>query len=599
MAMAKRPKSDRGASAVAQNLSAPAAERYDAQAEVTKSVLGRQLVPASELLPVIDYIQNGMADDAFNKSLAKGNVIPFPPKYRGEKGMQSVQLDEFNLTAQGYYWDRPGLLDFDSLRNTVAATPILNAIILTRIRQVTRFCRPQMSQSDTGFIISHVDKTLEMNDEQQQSVKLLQGFISNCGWEANPRRRKRLRRDSFAQFMAKSVRDSLTLDAAPIETEFKRDRSLGLDGFYAVDGGSIRLCTEDGYQGDDEIFALQVIQGRIRTAYTYDDLIYEVRNPRTDVLACGYGLSEVELLIKVVTYLLNTMTFNGSFFDKNSIPRGILHLAGNYSNEDIAAFKRYWMAMTKGAANAFNLPVMVSKDMESKAEFAEVGGQMNEMAFGKWLSFLTSVSCAIFGISPEEVSMESYKSGNTSGMAGNDTEEKITSSNDKGLRPLLAYYESLFSDFVIQEFSQQYMFRFVGLDGDDAKSRFEMRKIALTYNEARAETGYDPVPGDLGDAPINPALLSAWQAERQIAQQAKQADGDQPDFGEPTDGVGGDDGFGEPPQPGDEDYDGEDNQDDDAPGGAAAPGSPADTGADAPEDVEKAFGLRPIFRVEA
>ena len=27
---------------------------------------------------------------------------------------------------------------------------------------------------------------------------------------------------------------------------------------YAVDGSTIRLCTEDGYEGDDEIFALQV-----------------------------------------------------------------------------------------------------------------------------------------------------------------------------------------------------------------------------------------------------------------------------------------------------------------------------------------------------
>jgi hypothetical protein len=44
--------------------------------------------------------------------------------------------------------------------------------------------------------------------------------------------------------MAKSVRDTLTMDAAPIETEFKRARDLGLDGFYAVDGASVRLCTE-------------------------------------------------------------------------------------------------------------------------------------------------------------------------------------------------------------------------------------------------------------------------------------------------------------------------------------------------------------------
>ena len=70
---------------------------------------------------------------------------------------------------------------------------------------------------------------------------------------------------------------------------------------YAIDGATIRLCTEEGYRGDDEVFALQVVQGNIRAAYTYDDLIYVPRNPRTDVMVGGYGMSETELLIQTVT----------------------------------------------------------------------------------------------------------------------------------------------------------------------------------------------------------------------------------------------------------------------------------------------------------
>ncbi|MDP3327180.1 phage portal protein [Parvibaculum sp.] len=526
------------AAAIALNPAASAEERYDAQAEVTRGALADALLPSAEVQPVIDYINEQIEEQEFQKALSKGNIVPFPPKGRGDRGMQSVTLDEYQISAQGYYWDRPGILNFDSMRAMVDATPLLNAILLTRIRQANRFCHPQMDQSGAGFVIRHVDKNIELNDDQTASVNRLQHFMLNCGWETNPRKRKRLKRDNFSGFMAKSLRDTLTLDAAPIETEFKRDRSMGLDGFYAVDGGSIRLCTEEGYQGDDEIFALQVIQGRIRTAYTYDDLIYEVRNPRTDVRSCGYGTSETEMLIKVVTYLLNTMTFNGSFFDKNAIPRGILSLVGNYDASDIAAFKRYWTAMTKGIQNAFNLPVVVSKDSESKAEFKEIGGQLNEMAFGKWMTFLSSVACAIYGISPEEVSMESFSVGKSS-LSGSDTEEKITSSNDKGFRPLLSYYENMFSDFIIQEFSPQYMFRFVGLDGDDAKTQFEKRKLSATWNEARAEIGLVPIEGGLGDAPLNPTLVGAWTAERQTALQAENED-----FGTPPDDddAGGGDG---------------------------------------------------------
>lgn len=537
------------AASVALNPAASPAERYDAQAEVTRGALASSLLPSAEVQPVIDYINEQFEEQAFQKALSKGNVIPFPPKGRGDRGMQSVTLDEYQISAQGYYWDRPGILNFDSMRAMVDATPLLNAILLTRIRQINRFCHPQMDQAEAGFVIRHVDKNIELNDEQSASVARLQQFMLNCGWETNPRRRKRLKRDNFAGFMAKSVRDTLTLDAAPIETEFKRDRSMGLDGFYAVDGGSIRLCTEDGYQGDDEIYALQVIQGRIRTAYTYDDLIYEVRNPRTDVRSCGYGTSETEMLIKVVTYLLNTMTFNGSFFDKNSIPRGLLSLVGNYDASDIAAFKRYWTAMTKGIQNAFNLPVIVSKDSESKAQFQEIGGQLNEMAFAKWMTFLTSVACAIYGIAPEEVSMESFTVGKSS-LSGSDTEEKIISSNDKGLRPLLSFYQNMFSDFIIQEFSPQYMFQWMGLDGDDAKTQFEKRKLAETWNESRAEIGLDPIEGALGDAPINPSLMSAWSAERQATLQAENEDFGTPPDGDDVDGEGDDAGAGDGEDPG-------------------------------------------------
>lgn len=58
------------------------------------------------------------------------------------------------------------------------------------------------------------------------------------------------------------------------------------------------LTPETGFRGDPDVFAVQVVQGRLSTAYRMDDLIYEYRNPRSDVMLAGYGLSEVELLVK-------------------------------------------------------------------------------------------------------------------------------------------------------------------------------------------------------------------------------------------------------------------------------------------------------------
>ena len=541
---------------VAQDPSAPASERYDAQVELTKSSLQDQLFGKPEVREAISQIQEMLSERDERLSKAGSNLIVGPwsggqkNKIKG-RGPESIFLDDFQLIVQGGgYWERPGALSFTAMRAMVEQTPILNGIVLTRQRQVMRFCRPRMGDSGPGFAIKHVDPNRELEERDLEAIQLLQKFILNCGWEFDPRRRKALKRDNFGQFMAKHIRDSLIMDAAPIETEWKRDKGLGIDGFYAVDGATIRLCTELGYEGDDSIFALQVIEGNIRTAYSYEDLIYEVRNPRTDVIASGYGYSETEMLIRVVTYLLNTMTYNAGFFDKNSIPRGILNLYGNYTPEDIAAFKRQWQAMLRGAANSHNLPVMVSKDQESKADYVEVGGQMTEMAFSSWLTFLTSIACAVYGTAPEEVNMASFAE-NRSALSGSDTEEKLVSSNDKGLRPLLSHVENTFSDFVIQPFSEDLMFRFEGLDDTDQAQAFELRKLASTWNETRKETGLEPIDGPMGDCPMNPSLIPMWQQESGVGQPEE-------DFGDP-DAQGG--GFGDDQNAGEADEGAEGGQD--------------------------------------
>jgi hypothetical protein len=287
-----------------------------------------------------------------------------------------------------------------------------------------------------------------------------------------------------------------------------------MDGMYAVDGSTIRLCTEQGYQGDDEIFALQVIQGRIRAAYTHDDLIYIPRNPRTDVLSAGYGLSETELLIRVVTGFLNAFSYNTKYFDSNAIPKGILHLSGNYTEEDINGFKRYWNAMVKGVANWWTLPVMVSKDQESKANFENLGADVNEMMFSKWMTFLTSIVCAIYGMSPEEINFEAFTTGK-SNLSGSDTEEKIANSKDSGLEPLLSYFENIFTDYVVSDFAAKYAFHWTGREQDDPKQSFEEVKLCGTVDELRAARGEDPIDGDWGSAPLNPSLIPVWQAENQ------------------------------------------------------------------------------------
>lgn len=546
------------ARSVAFDPAAPADERTDALKELQKAHMPTStggLIPSESMRQIINVINEGLEEAAMLKARSGPEVFSdarggygIPQKHRNNsRGMQSLYVDDLQVFASGEYFEKPTALDFNSLRVMTEQTPILAAIVQTRIRQVNRFCNPS-EDGGPGFEIRHVDRKHILTSEEETVTGLLGQFIANCGWEFNARKRKALKRDTFAGFMSKSIRDSMSMDSCPIETEWKRDRSLGFDGFYAVDGATIRLCMEAGYQGDDEIYALQVVDGRITTAYTYDQLVYEVRNPRTDVRASGYGMGEPELMVRVITGFLNAMTYNSKGFDENSIPKGLLHMSGEYGQEDLVAFRRYWNSMVKGVNNAWALPVMISKDVESKATFEKFGVDFDEMHFSKWMTFLTSMVCAIYGMDPGEINFESFSSEKSS-LSGSDTREKLGAAKDKGLRPFMSFYEGMFSDFLLSEW-EKYCFRWVGLDEEDPEQAFEANKMILTVNEMRARRGEQPFPSDgegpdLGTAPLNPDLMPAWMAAN-IQQPTEPGSefggqaGEQEDFGTVPGDAGGD-----------------------------------------------------------
>lgn len=516
--------------AVAFSPSAPETERTDALRDLTRAHLptGADIIPPG----TIAELQAGL------DMLKAARVIPFPSERArapAASGRQSVALDEMQVAMAGDYYDPPAALSPEIARRMVDQTPILSAIVMTRQRQVSRFCN--LSEDDgMGFAIRHVDAKHQLAPEEEASIRRLTGFFRHCGWEWSPRKRKALGRDSFHTFMMKLTRDTLTLDRAPIEVEAKRDRSLGIDGLYAIDGGSFRLCPPgQGYRGDRSIYALQVINGRIATAYDAESVIFEARNPRADVRFGDYGFSELDVLVQTVTGFLNAMTLNIAGFQRNSIPKGILTLIGEYGDAELASFKQYWQAMLRGAENAWAAPVMVSKDPQGKAQFEKTGIEFNEMYFGKWMTFLTSVICAVFSMDPSEINFESFTNG-ASSLSGDDTSEKLAASKDKGLRPLLSYFENLFSDYVCADIGEKYCFRWLGLDPKDEAREWEARKLSLTVDELRARLGEEKHENEtIGGAPLNPSLIGLYQ--QSVMPQGSDF-GAAGDFGSPDGGSG-------------------------------------------------------------
>ena len=133
---------------------APQGERTEALSELQRNAVHSglsDLLPNDAVQDVVSYIRNDLIEQEMNKAI-RANVVPFPStrSKNHERGMQSVVLDDWQLSVQGDWWERPSALGFDSMRLLCDQTPILSAVVLTRTRQVQRFCRVNKEGRSAG-----------------------------------------------------------------------------------------------------------------------------------------------------------------------------------------------------------------------------------------------------------------------------------------------------------------------------------------------------------------------------------------------------------------------------------------------------------------
>jgi hypothetical protein len=105
--------------------------------------------------------------------------------------------------------------------------------------------------------------------------------------------------------------------------------------------------------------AVQLVQGMPISAFSHWDMIYDVRNPRADLNAMGYGYSELEQMIRVLTGYYNAINFNHAGMDKNSLPRGFVTVFGAYNDRAARDFERRMKTMLRAASNRWEVPIML------------------------------------------------------------------------------------------------------------------------------------------------------------------------------------------------------------------------------------------------
>lgn len=516
--------------------------------------------------------------------LLKAGILT-PERQAYEPKSSLVDPWAYNSTNFGYK-EKYSLLDYQKCRQITYADPIVASIVQTRLNQVASFCVPQADKFNSGFRISMRDPEKEPKDSDKKKIREIEAFLMNCGVPENFEDTPELnRRDNFETFIRKITRDSLTFDQVNFEIT---PRVNGMPYcFQAVDASTIRRVPDNKEQLDQSGFMgnkggvamhnpaakeisskmfkqfdpkhpkfVQVINGVIRHQYDEWEMAFGVRNPRTDILAYGYGYSEIEMLVTTITSHMNAETYNRKFFSQGSSIKGVLAFEGSVPPDQLEAFRRQWYAQASGVNNAWRTPI-IAMGKESKLNWQSLHANNREMEFGKWLEYCIKTMCGVFQIDPLEIGFDISKSGSGqsggggSSLGNSNQQERVRFSQDKGLKPLLVFIQHLINDYIVYRIDPNFEFRFVGLnvgsDKDELDKQVQQVKSFKTINEIRAEQDLEPLPDydkikNPGDLVLDPSLIQFITGQLAAAQQQEQqAQGMGPD-GQPMGGQMGPNG---------------------------------------------------------
>lgn len=430
---------------------------------------------------------------------------------------------EIGFNGKGYRDPNNGI-SFGTL-NRMGEIFIVKAIINTRIEQVQNFLKYSLDDQKPGYQIRYKkspgsegseDKELNVKDKKivDYIVKFLEEGGENDKWECE---------DNFQEFTRKVLRDSLVLDQMTFE--LVRARNMNLKKYRAVDAALIRqLDTNDPryaqmfenfrWHGYLPRYAMvwdgQIIRHPVTNEYVVFypwELGYGVRNKTTNVLRNGYGCSELETLIEIVTWILWGMQYNGNFFKQGSQPKGFINVKnGNVDQGTLNEFRQDWKQTMSTVYNSHKIPVIQGIDLE----WIDLQQTNRDMEFTEWIKFLLVIACAVYRMDPSELGFQFQDAARIFGQEGQ--KERLDHSKQKGLTPLLVFYQNILNKYIISEIDDRLELVFTGIEIEDEAAQVELDKKKSEAGFVSLEDMFEKYSGRKFDPNKDTILNTVYQS---------------------------------------------------------------------------------------
>lgn len=465
--------------------------------------------------------------------------------------IQSVFFDPNDLAGNGKgFKDSKGVLSFSTLRR-MGDIYIIRAIVNTRIEQVQNFLHFSEDEQKEGYTIRRKkslfkeEKEDELSNEDKRKIENIVKFLENGGWNE-----KWDNLDSFQEFVRKITFDSLTLDQLAFEVV--RSRDWELKKFRAIDASLIRfLDTVDPRQR--EAFEGYRFKGYLpRYCMVWDDMIirnpmtkepilyypwelgFGIRNKTSNIRKNGYGTSELETLVEIITWILWGMSYNGLFFKQGSQPKGFINVKNaNISPSTLNEFRQAWMQTMRGVENSHRVPVINGIDLE----WIDLQKGNRDMEFNDWLKFLVIMSCSVYRIDPTELGFQFKDQAQIFGQDGQKA--RLQHSREKGLKPILVFLENVITKYIVSELDEDFEFSFTGIEVEDEEAQVKLDAEKLEKGMVAMQDIFQKYSGrpldPENDIIINQVYQTAKQTEQQQQMYGASVPGESEEAGVPND----------------------------------------------------------------
>lgn len=494
-----------------------------------------------------DDVDSMMKQDA---GLVDGDEVPLDPEpdsKASEKIGRKAILDDpyFDFTQNHFLWKaKQSRIANKTLKDVSMRDWAISAIIQTRADTVLRFSRPQRlpHKMDMGFKIMKREHNDDISDEERKEISMLEDYLYHCGQKKHTPKNDRM---IFSEFLKVLVRDAITFGHVAVEKiktrggGLHRFRPLPAESMYHVSPliekktlkqelDQARQTYENTRKGDNNPNLAHKRYDRKIEYYKYiqmsmdnktlaifgdDEMIFKLFNPQNFADSLGYCYSPLELAIINVTNHLNIENYNANFFTHGYAARGILHLKGTVTQQQLSSFRRQFYNQITGAQHAWRTPIVAGLD---EVDWIQLSGSAKEMEYLQYNDHILRAICAQFSIDPVEIGYDYLSRGSgasrTSGLTG---EEKLQASKDRGLIPILMFFEDLVNNDILpalnEDWAAKYKFVFTGYTDESPQTNVSLLQAEMTVHSSMNDLlrdSYKPLMKDMSvaDLPLNQAF---------------------------------------------------------------------------------------------